>query len=55
MTLKRKVNLEVKRKAAMAELTIRMKARNSAVKGLEKIEKRIGLLNEKLAKLERSE
>ena len=47
---KRLINLQVKLKAAKAEKTIRLRERNAAMRGFNKIENTIGVLNEKIGK-----
>jgi len=48
---KRLINLQVKLKAAKAEKTIRLREKNAAMRGFNKIETTIEVLNEKIGKL----
>ena len=48
---KRLINLQVKLKAAKAERTIRLREKNAAMRGMNKIETTIGVLDEKIGKL----
>ncbi len=51
ITTKRMIKLQVKLKAAKAERTIRLREKNAAMRGFNKVETTIGVLNEKIGKL----